>query len=66
MQAVHENQQQKQCGQQSHPNPWGEEACTVTGVGEAQRILVQTKALNLYCKKIKIKNDKKDLRLLII
>lgn len=61
MKAVHKNQQQKQCGQQSHPNPWGEEACTVAGIGEVPRILIQTKALNLYCKKIKIKNNDKKI-----
>lgn len=61
MKAVHKNNQQKQCAQQSHPNPRGEEACAVTGVGEVPRILVQAKALNLYCKKIKIKNNDKKI-----
>lgn len=46
VQAIHENQQHEQPGHQPHPKPWGEEACTVAGVGEICTV-GQTEALNL-------------------
>lgn len=49
VQAIDENEQQDQRGQQGHPNPWGEETSTVAGVGEICAV-EQPKALNLQHK----------------
>lgn len=46
VEAVHEDQQENQCRQQPHPDPWREEACAVASVGEIFRV-AQAKALNL-------------------
>lgn len=52
MQPIHEDQEQDQSGHEPHPNPRGEEGCTVTGIGETCSV-IQTEALNLYDKKKK-------------
>lgn len=49
VQAVDEDQQDNQCCEQPHPNPGGEEARAVAGVGEISWV-VHAKALNLRCK----------------
>lgn len=56
VQAVDENEQQDQQGQQGHPNSWSEETSTVAGVGEICAV-GQSKALNLHHKRTSMKHN---------
>lgn len=56
VQAIDENEQQDQRGQQGHPNSWGEETSAVAGVGEICAV-GQSKALNLHRKRASMKHN---------
>lgn len=61
VQAIDENEQQDERGEQGHPNAWGEETSTVVGVGEICAV-EQPKALNLHDKRKKHKAKSLNLK----